>query len=116
MIHGLPCVSGPPDSDPFCPPPLGGPVPDERSKCETSRRIGFYSVYLVSLQGLPFIPLYFHIYRFTSGLLIFIYLCIYLFIEIQHNGDRLTPRHTDTRGKNEKKQQVINRKIKSVNK
>ena len=27
--------------------------------CETSRRIGFYSVYLVSLQGLPFIQLYF---------------------------------------------------------
>ena len=40
----------------------------------------------------------------------------YLFIEIQHNGDRLTPRHTDMRGKNEIKQQVINRKIKSVNK
>ena len=39
-----------------------------------------------------------------------------LFIEIQRNGDRLTPRHTDMRGKNEIKQQVINRKIKSVNK
>ena len=41
---------------------------------------------------------------------------IYLFIEIQHNGARLTPRHTDMRGKNEIKQQVIKRKIKSVNK
>ena len=40
----------------------------------------------------------------------------YLFIELQHNGDRLTPRHTDMRGKNEIKQQVIYRKIKSVNK
>ena len=29
-------------------------LPDERSNRETSRRIGFYSVYLVSLQGLPF--------------------------------------------------------------
>ena len=47
---------------------------------------------------------------------LFIYLFIYLFIERQHNGDRLTPRHTDMRGKNEIKQQVINRKIKSVNK
>ena len=28
-------------------------LPDERSNRETSRRIGFYSVYLVSLQGLP---------------------------------------------------------------
>ena len=27
-------------------------LPDERSNRETSRRIGFYSVYLVSLQGL----------------------------------------------------------------
>ena len=45
----------------------------------------------------------------TSGFFIY---CI----EIQHNGDRLTPRHTDMQGKNEKKQQVINRKIKSVNK
>ena len=43
-------------------------------------------------------------------------LLIYLFIELQLNGDRLTPRHTDMRGKNEKKQQAINRKIKSVNK
>ena len=34
-------------------------IPDERSNRETSRRIGFYSVYLVSLQGLPFIQLYF---------------------------------------------------------
>ena len=31
---------------------------DERSNRETSRKIGFYSVYLVSLQGLPFIQLY----------------------------------------------------------
>ena len=29
-------------------------LPDERSNRETSRGIGFYSVYLVSLQGLPF--------------------------------------------------------------
>ena len=29
-------------------------LPDERSNRETSCRIGFYSVYLVSLQGLPF--------------------------------------------------------------
>ena len=29
-------------------------LPDERSNRETSRRIGFYSVFLVSLQGLPF--------------------------------------------------------------
>ena len=28
-------------------------LPDERQNRETSRRIGFYSVYLVSLQGLP---------------------------------------------------------------
>ena len=41
---------------------------------------------------------------------------IYLFIELQHDGDRLTPRHTDMRGKNEIKQQIINRKIKSVGK
>ena len=34
-------------------------LPDERSNRETSHRIGFYSVYLVSLQGLPFIQLYF---------------------------------------------------------
>ena len=34
-------------------------LPDERSNHETSRRIGFYSVYLVSLYGLPFIQLYF---------------------------------------------------------
>ena len=34
-------------------------LPDERSNCETSRRVGFYSVYLVSLQGLPFTLLYF---------------------------------------------------------
>ena len=34
-------------------------LPDERSNRETSRRIGFYSVYLVSLQGLPFILLIF---------------------------------------------------------
>ena len=32
-------------------------LPDERSNRETSRRIGFYSVYLVSLQGLPCIQL-----------------------------------------------------------
>ena len=32
---------------------------DERSNRETSRRIGFNSVYLVSLQGLPFTLLYF---------------------------------------------------------
>ena len=32
---------------------------DERSNRETSRRIGFYNGYLVSLQGLPFIQLYF---------------------------------------------------------
>ena len=29
-------------------------LPDERSNRETSRRNGFYRVYLVSLQGLPF--------------------------------------------------------------
>ena len=34
-------------------------LPDERSNRETSRRIGFYSVYLVSLQGLPFTLLHF---------------------------------------------------------
>ena len=34
-------------------------LPDERSNRETSRRIGFYSVYLVSLQGQPFIQLHF---------------------------------------------------------
>ena len=34
-------------------------LPDERLNRETSRRIGFYSVYLVSLQGLPFTLLYF---------------------------------------------------------
>ena len=34
-------------------------LPDERSNRETSRRNGFYSVYLVSLQGLPFTLLYF---------------------------------------------------------
>ena len=45
-------------------------LPDERSNREISRRIGFYSVYLVSLQGLLFIPLYFHIYRLTSAPLI----------------------------------------------
>ena len=33
-------------------------LPDERSNRKTSRKIGFYSVYLVSLQGLPFIQLY----------------------------------------------------------
>ena len=33
-------------------------LPDERSNRETSRRIGFYSVYLVSLQGLPFTLLF----------------------------------------------------------
>ena len=32
-------------------------LPDERSNRETSPRIGFYSVYLVSLQGLPFMHL-----------------------------------------------------------
>ena len=42
-------------------------LPDERSNRETSRRIGFYSVYLVSLQGLPFTPVIFHIYRLTSA-------------------------------------------------
>ena len=42
-------------------------LPDERSNRETSRRIGFYSVYLVSLQGVPFIQLYFHICRLTSA-------------------------------------------------
>ena len=31
---------------------------DERSNRETRSRIGFYSVYLVSLQGLPFTLLY----------------------------------------------------------
>ena len=45
-------------------------LPDERSNRETSRRIGFYSVNLVSLQDLPFIPLYFHLYRHTSAPLI----------------------------------------------
>ena len=35
-------------------------LPDERSNRETSRRIGSYSVYLVSLQGLPFTLLYFN--------------------------------------------------------
>ena len=34
-------------------------LPDERLNRETSRRIGFYSVYLVRLQGLPFIQLCF---------------------------------------------------------
>ena len=34
-------------------------LPEERSNRETSRRIGLYSVYLVSLQGLPFTLLYF---------------------------------------------------------
>ena len=34
-------------------------LPDERSNRKTSCRIGFHSVYLVSLQGLPFIQLYF---------------------------------------------------------
>ena len=34
-------------------------LPDERSNRETSRRIGFHSVYFVSLQGLPFTLLYF---------------------------------------------------------
>ena len=34
-------------------------LPDERSNRETSRRIGFYSVYLVSLQSLSFILVYF---------------------------------------------------------
>ena len=29
-------------------------LPDERLNRETTRRIGFYSVYLVSLQGLLF--------------------------------------------------------------
>ena len=41
-------------------------LPDERSNRKTSR-IGFYSVYLVSFQGLPFIPLYFYVYRLTSA-------------------------------------------------
>ena len=39
-------------------------LPDDRSNRETSRRIGFYSVYLVSLQGLPFIQLYFNHVKF----------------------------------------------------
>ena len=34
-------------------------LPDKRSNRETSRRIGLYSVYFVSLQGLPFTLLYF---------------------------------------------------------
>ena len=34
-------------------------LPDERSNRETSRRIGFHSVYLVSLRGLPFTLLHF---------------------------------------------------------
>ena len=38
-------------------------LPEEQSNRETSRRIGFYSVYLVSLQGLPFTLLY---YIFSS--------------------------------------------------
>ena len=32
-------------------------LPDERSNRESSRRIGFYSVYLESLEDLPFIQL-----------------------------------------------------------
>ena len=40
-------------------------LPDERSNRETSRRIGFYSVYLVSLQGPTIYPVIFHIYRLT---------------------------------------------------
>ena len=53
-------------------------LPDERSNRETNRRIGFYSVYLVSLQGLPFIPLYFHIYKLTSAPLISLLLITYM--------------------------------------
>ena len=45
-------------------------LPDERSNRETSRRIGFYNVYLVSLQGLPVIQLYF-IYIDLHRLLLF---------------------------------------------
>ena len=41
-------------------------LPDERSNRETSRRIGFYSVYLVSLQGLSFIQLYFNFKSVTK--------------------------------------------------
>ena len=33
-------------------------LPDERSNRETNRKIGFYRVNLVSLQGLPFIQCY----------------------------------------------------------
>ena len=49
-------------------------LPDERSNRETSRRIGFYSVYLVSLQGLPFTLLGFS--RLTS--IFFAYLIVLL--------------------------------------
>ena len=41
-------------------------LPDERSNCETSRRIGFYSDYLVSLQGCIIYPVVFHTCRLTS--------------------------------------------------
>ena len=51
---------------------------DERSNRETNRRIGFYSVYLVSLQGLPFIPLYYHIYKLASAPLISLLLITYM--------------------------------------
>ena len=51
-------------------------LPDERSNRETSCRIGFYSVYLVSLQGLPFTLLYF----------IYIDLHRHLFIHYWKNG------------------------------
>ena len=49
-------------------------LPHERSNRETSRRIGFCSVYLVSLQDLPYILIICHIYRLTSAPLISIHL------------------------------------------
>ena len=45
-------------------------LPDERSNRETSRRIGFYSVYLVSLQGLPFTLLYLNVEKLNFDLTI----------------------------------------------
>ena len=59
-------------------------LPDERSNRETSRRIGFYSVYLVSLQGLPFIQLHF----------IYIDLHRLLFIHYHHNAILLYQTHS----------------------
>ena len=41
-------------------------LPDERSNRETSRRIGFYSVYFVSLQGLTIYPVVFQIKQLFS--------------------------------------------------